>query len=118
MAHDDSVLIVDDDPQSAPLPQAQDGGLSRARAGAGKKTCCKHGTGPFELLMLDIDAPASSGTDTIRLIRERSPVSVVAPSARADEDAMVENLLLPSPYPQSYRGSSVHMGYGNNHWLS
>src|SRR4051794_808029 len=46
----------------------------------------------FDLLILDIDAAAYGGTETIRNVRQHSAVPIVALSARQDERATVSAL--------------------------
>jgi two-component system KDP operon response regulator KdpE len=46
----------------------------------------------LDLLILDIDLPGDSGLANIRIVRERSPVPILALSVRDDEDALVDAL--------------------------
>jgi two-component system, OmpR family, KDP operon response regulator KdpE len=89
-----SVLIIDEDPAVARL-------LRRGLRAAGYRVqeiepahdalgcIAKY---RFDLLILDIDALASGGTEAIRLARACSPVPILALSCRGDEDATVAAL--------------------------
>ena len=89
-----SILVVDEDPairlllrrglnaagyrvQDAAPAQAESGFLARRE---------------FDLLILDIDAAACGGTETIRNLRQHSAVPIIALSARPDEKASVAAL--------------------------
>lgn len=48
----------------------------------------------FDLLILDIDSSAVGGRDSIRFVRELSPVPILALSAHGEEEAVAEALLL------------------------
>lgn len=89
-----SVLVIDSDPGVRLL-------LRRELTAAGY---CVEGNEPnegaltriatlgFDLLMLDIDSPESGGPDSIRIVRELSPVPILALSVHGEEDAIVEAL--------------------------
>jgi two-component system, OmpR family, KDP operon response regulator KdpE len=94
MGHGPSILIIDDDPAIRRL-------LRRAMIAAGYQAedmapsegvleCVaeRH----FNLLILDIDLPGGRGLAAIRILRDRSPVPIVAISVRDDEDATVDAL--------------------------
>ena len=89
-----SILVLDEDPAIRLL-------LRRALNVAGYRVQDADPAGgapgsiakdEFDLLILDIDAAASGGIEAIRNVRERSPIPIVALSARRDEGATVDAL--------------------------
>jgi len=85
------VLIIDDDPGVRRLLQrelaaAQYRVRDEAPGPSALQTIAEH---PFDLVVLDIDSPAGGGADIIQLVRNVSPVPILALSASSDEDAAV-----------------------------
>ena len=94
MARGPSLLVIDDDRAIRRL-------LNRELRTAGYQVCemkpsaealARAARDRFDVLILDIDAPTGGGAEAIRMIREDSPVPILALSLRADEDAAVDAL--------------------------
>ena len=94
MSKGPSILVVDEDPAIRLL-------LRRGLIAAGYRVrdAAPAQVGPgflakaeFDLVILDIDAAACGGTETIRNLRQHSAVPIVALSARQDERASVAAL--------------------------
>src|SRR4051794_17043424 len=89
-----SILIVDEDPAIRLMLRRS---LNAAGYRARDATPAQTETGllarrEFDLLILDIDAAGSGGTETIRNLRQHSAVPIVALSALQDERASVAAL--------------------------
>jgi two-component system KDP operon response regulator KdpE len=93
MARGPSLLVIDDDRAIRRL-------LNRELRTAGYQVCemepsaealARAARDRFDVLILDIDAP-TGGAEAIRMIREDSPVPIVALSLRPDEDTAVDAL--------------------------
>lgn len=86
------ILVVAESPIRERLCQqlVSVGRVETAVACSGRLECLK--VRGFDLLILDVDAPGSGGVETIRTIRERSPVPIVVLSVYGDEELIVRAL--------------------------
>src|SRR5690242_1232265 len=94
MARVPRVLVIDEDPAVRVL-------LRRTLGSAGYRTremALDHGAlgclaeRAFDLAIIDVDAGPGCGVELIRLVRDFSPMPILALSARTDEDITVEAL--------------------------
>src|SRR5260370_19805358 len=94
MTRGPSVLIIDDDPGVRRLVRREltTVGYQVQDVEPGHHAFERLANRHFDLLILDIDAPASGGPKTIRLVRELSPIPILALSIRGDENTTVQAL--------------------------
>jgi len=88
------VFVVDDDPGIRRLlhRELEAASYSVQDSAAGPAALQAVAERPFDLLILDIDSPASGWEDVIRLVRGVSPLPILALSASDDEDAAARAL--------------------------
>lgn len=84
---DQSILIVDDDPQIRDVLRIalKQAGLSVSEAGDGAEGLKKASAGRFDLVVLDIGLPRMDGLQVCRELRATSDVPVLFLTARDDE---------------------------------
>jgi two-component system, OmpR family, KDP operon response regulator KdpE len=94
MGRGPSVLIIDDDPAIRRMLRRGmiAAGYQAEDMAPGEGALERVAERRFDLLILDIDLPGSTGLAAIRIARDRSPVPIVALSVRDDEDATVDAL--------------------------
>jgi two-component system, OmpR family, KDP operon response regulator KdpE len=94
MARGPRVLIVDDDPAIRTLLRRamKAEGYLAEEVEPGPDLLQSIAERSFDLLILDIDAPAAGGLETIRKVRTLSAVPILALSLRGNEEAVVAAL--------------------------
>ena len=88
------ILLIEDDPDIAELVAMylRQDGIETVTAGTGEAGLEAFGTGPWDLVVLDINLPGMDGFEVLGEIRRESEVPVVILSARRDDVDVVYGL--------------------------
>jgi DNA-binding response OmpR family regulator len=88
------ILLIEDDPDIAELVAMylRQDGIETVTAGTGEAGLEAFATGPWDLLVLDINLPGMDGFEVLSEIRRESEVPVVILSARRDDVDVVYGL--------------------------